>query len=137
MAFMATREGSTIPSAYKPGTGYVEASEVTSVCPDLRLCATTTLYINRASSVEMFIYDQLGVYVAKTGFVVSKADLAMIQKDKLDRARLQIVWNLRDSNNRQVNTGVYLVRMLIRYNDDSSPGAKMENYILRYGVKVR
>lgn len=137
MAFLATREGSTVPSAYKPGTGYVDASEVTSVCPDLRLCATTTLYINRASSVEMFIYDQLGTYVAKTSFVVSKADLAMIEKDKLDRARLQIVWNLRDSNNRQVNTGVYLVRMLIRYNDDSNPGAKMENFILRYGVKVR
>lgn len=137
MAFLATRSGTNDTAAYQPGVGYVGNAAVTSVCPDARLCATTTLYINRASSVQMIVYDQLGTFVAKTSFFVTKKDLEMIEKDKLDRARLQIVWNLRDMQNRQVSTGVYLVRMLVRFDDDTRPDARMQNYILRYGVKVR
>jgi len=137
MAFLATRSGTNDTAAYQPGVGYVDNSAVTSVCPDARLCATTTLYINRASSVQMIVYDQLGTFVAKTSFFVTKKDLELIEKDKLDRARLQIVWNLRDMENRQVSTGVYLVRMLVRFDDDVRPDARMQNYILRYGVKVR
>ena len=136
MAFLATRSGTNDTAAYQPGVGYVDNAAVTSVCPDARLCATTTLYINRASSVQMIVYDQLGTFVAKTSFFVTKKDLELIEKDKLDRARLQIVWNLRDMQNRQVSTGVYLVRMLVRFDDDTRPDARMQNYILRYGVKV-
>jgi hypothetical protein len=130
-------QGGSGTAAYKPGEGYLPSSETQSVCPVLELCAPTTLYINRPASIEMFIYDHLGTYVARTSFFVTASDLKTIEKDKLDRARLQILWNLRDMNNRQVSTGVYLVRMLIRYTDESRIDAKMENYILRYGVKIR
>jgi hypothetical protein len=136
ITFLASQGGSGT-AAYKPGEGYLPSSETQSVCPVLELCAPTTLYINRPASIEMFIYDHLGTYVARTSFFVTASDLKTIEKDKLDRARLQILWNLRDMNNRQVSTGVYLVRMLIRYTDESRIDAKMENYILRYGVKIR
>jgi hypothetical protein len=137
LTFLASRYDTASSEAYQPGVGYVSSDVTRSVCPDLQKCATTTVYVNRPSSIQMFIYDQLGTYVARTSFFLTKEDLEKIQKDKLDRTRLQIVWNLRDANGRQVSTGVYLVRMLIRYTDDSRIDSKMDNYILRYGVRVQ
>lgn len=124
-------------SAYVPGQGYTSSSVTDAVCPDLGLCAATNIYVNRPSSVQMFVYDMVGTYVAKTMFNITKADLAMIQKDKLDRARLQILWNLRDESGRQVVSGVYLIRMVIRYTDENKVGAAMDNFVLHYGVKIK
>ncbi|MEN9355008.1 MAG: hypothetical protein RL318_2333, partial [Fibrobacterota bacterium] len=135
--FLASDRESDEPSAYVPGQGYGPSSVTETICPDLKLCAATNIYVNRPSTVQMFVYDQVGTFVAKTGFTITKDDLAKIRKDKLDRARLQILWNLRDESGRQVVSGVYLIRMVIRYTDDVTVGGKLDNFILRYGVKIR
>lgn len=123
--------------AYRPGEGYTGNSAVTEVCPDIRLCAAFDLYVNRPSNTQLIIYDQVGTYVAKVVFSITSEDLAMIKRDKLDRARLRILWNLRDAKGSQVVSGVYLIRTVIRYTDTQDVGAKFDNFVIRYGVRVK
>jgi len=134
--FLTSRKDTTNLTAYRPGEGYGTSAETQDVCPDLSQCSVTRMYINRPASVQMYVYDHLGTYIAKTDFTVTKKDMAMMETDKLDRVRLDVVWNLRNDQGRQVVSGVYLIRMIIRYNDANTADAPLENFVLKMGVRI-
>ena len=134
--FLTSRKDTTNLTAYRPGEGYGTSAETQEVCPDISQCSVTRVYINRPASVQMYVYDHLGTYIAKTNFTVTKKDMELMETDKLDRVRLDVVWNLRNDQGRQVVSGVYLIRMIIRYNDASTSNAPLENFVLKMGVHI-
>jgi len=134
--FLASQNDTANLTSYVPGQGYGSPSATSSVCPVREACVATSIYVNKPASFEIFIYDHMGTFVLSQSFRLTAADLATIQKDKLDRTRLQALWNLRDSNGRHVITGIYLMRVVIRGELNNPGGASLENHVLRVGVKI-
>jgi len=136
-AFLASSGDTSAASmkSYLPGQGYASSSSVSDVCPDLADCAAISMYINQNSTVQLYVYDHLGTFVAGTDFIVTKSDLASLSKDGLERSRLKILWNLRDAKGEQVVSGIYLIHIVVRHDTYESATSPLENYILKLGVK--
>jgi len=135
-AFVASTGDTSTASmkTYQPGQGYSNAQQ--DLCPDYNQCSVTSLYINKPSSVQMYVYDQIGTYIASTRFVITEQDIKTIQKDKLDRTQLKVLWNLRDTKGEQVISGIYLIRFVVRSDNFTTVNGQLENHVIKIGVKV-
>jgi len=134
--FLASSGDTSNMTAYQPGQGYASSATTSEVCPDVSQCAATTIYVNRPSTVQVYIYDQLGTYVAGVDFIVTAQDLATIKTDVLERTKLQMLWNLRTKSGRPVVSGIYLMHVIVRHDTYDSNNAGVENHVLKLGVKA-
>jgi len=124
-------------SWWKPGAGYVDGSDpdIRNICPDLRFCNGIELYVNRPVRMILYMYDLSGTFVVSQEINITQEDIDGLRADKLDRVRIQLQWNMRDSKGQVVGSGVYLWRIVsyVRSNEGGTP--IMTNQVVKVGVK--
>jgi hypothetical protein len=122
---------------WKPGSGYTNGSDpdIRSVCPDISYCAGIQLYVNRPVRMFLYIYDLSGTYVIRNQVDITQADIDGLRSDKLDRVRIQILWNMRGENDIIVGSGIYLWRVVSYVKDSETNKVFMTNQVVKLGVK--
>lgn len=125
-------------SWWKPGgTGYVSGSDpdIRAVCPDLDYCNGIEVYINKPVRLTLFIYDLLGTHVMGQDVEITQKDIDGLKADKLDRVRVQILWNMRDQQGEVVASGIYLWRIVSWTRETQGGVPIMGNNVVKVGVK--
>lgn len=130
-------------SWWKPGSGYTNNpdEQTRSLCPSPEFCNGPILYMNRPAKLLVYVYDNGGTFVMKFEQTFSDADLdptnsAALVPDKLDRYRIQLAWNHRDTRGDLVASGVYLWRIVSYVKEKGRVTPVMTNNLYRIGVKI-
>jgi len=99
-------------------------------CSEDNSCLSVDVQLPKAASIEVGIYDNLGVRVIGWNTVVSEAELTRLPAALDGRHVAHMSWNLRAENGRAVPEGVYLWKVKATLVD----GTKLEN-VFKLGVK--
>jgi len=99
-------------------------------CDEDNSCLSVDVLLPQAATIEVGIFDNLGVRVIGWNTVVNAADLARLPATRDSRHVAHLSWNLRSENGRAVPEGVYLWKVKATLID----GTKLEN-VFKLGVK--
>ncbi len=122
---------------WEPGRGYLPDTDpaVREICPDARMCAGPTLYINRPVRLILYIYDLSGTFAFSRTVDITQKDIDAMEGDRIDRLYVNPSWNFRSTDGKVVGTGIYVWRILAQTHDDGETSG-LQNILWRSGVKA-
>lgn len=99
------------PSGWTPGTSAYTPSLPGSSRSD-REGAVVYLQTNVPTTLQLYIYDNLGTFVGQKSQRITKAMLEDLPRSPIGLVDVGILWKGQDEGGRLVGTGVYLVRLI-------------------------
>jgi hypothetical protein len=135
IVFQATRHNRDSLSWWKPGRGYVNQSEVGSICADAASCTGPSVFINAPTRFIVYVYDNLGTYAVSESFEVTAEDLKLMNPDQLDRVQIRMKWNLRGKGHKLVASGIYPWRIVSWVEGAKGYKPALYNNVIKVGVK--
>lgn len=96
-----------------------------------------TMTINRAFEGSAHIFDNLGVFVAGVDLESLKkmADVGMLPVDGSGMFQVRLAWDGRDQAGKDVVSGVYWMRLVLKDKGEDGQGVRMLNRVFGFGIK--
>ena len=116
-------------NSWSPTSGYDAPWE-----SDTGLSIGPTLELNDPVHLAMVVYDRLGTHVASQTLDLNEAALAGLEKDRLGRLRLRLLWNGATSVGRPAASGIYLLRLVVRSRTPEG-ATRVANQVWTVGLK--